>query len=253
MEYRQFAAPADLARWVECLWILRGALAVGGRCILPDGRVELVFHFGCQPSGQAGSLLTGQSTEAVRIVGSGKMDSFGVRLRPETSMCLDEARPDSAREQAGNERSDGARLQAFVDWLRAELLEAPEPDAAVARSIELIELNHGRGAIEQYIPDALRVRQWQRRFLAATGLSPKAFARIARLQRVVALYQSRQWQRWADLALESGFYDQAHLANEFRAFSGQTPNAFFREGRGMAEFYRDGFFQDRSRALRVEC
>lgn len=25
---------------------------------------------------------------------------------------------------------------------------------------------------------------------------------------------------WAELAVECGFYDQAHLANEFRAFSG---------------------------------
>jgi AraC-like DNA-binding protein len=64
----------------------------------------------------------------------------------------------------------------------------------------------------------------------------KAFARIARLQRLVALYQSGQWRRWADLALESGFYDQAHLANDFREFAGQSPDAFFREGRGMTEF-----------------
>jgi AraC-like DNA-binding protein len=26
--------------------------------------------------------------------------------------------------------------------------------------------------------------------------------------------------RWAELSLDCGFYDQAHFANEFRAFSG---------------------------------
>jgi AraC-like DNA-binding protein len=26
--------------------------------------------------------------------------------------------------------------------------------------------------------------------------------------------------RWADVAIECGFYDQAHFANEFRSFSG---------------------------------
>jgi AraC-like DNA-binding protein len=26
--------------------------------------------------------------------------------------------------------------------------------------------------------------------------------------------------KWAELALECGFYDQSHFANEFRAFSG---------------------------------
>jgi methylphosphotriester-DNA--protein-cysteine methyltransferase len=133
----------------------------------------------------------------------------------------------------------------IVRHLRLLLQVAKEPDAAVACTIERIERNHGRGAMDSFVPNGLRTRQWQRRFAAATGLTPKAFARIARLQRLVSLYQSGQWRRWADLALESGFYDQAHLANDFREFAGQSPDAFFREGRGMTEFYRDGFFQDR--------
>ena len=50
MEYSQFPAPPDLARSVECLWILRGALAPEGQTILPDGRMELLFHFGSPPT-----------------------------------------------------------------------------------------------------------------------------------------------------------------------------------------------------------
>jgi hypothetical protein len=249
MEYRQFPAPPDLAPWVECLWILRGAMASEGQTILPDGRMELVFHFGAPPVQQPGALIAGQMTGALRLLPRGAMDTLGVRLRPEAGACLMPASmlaglvqpmdavlgiwARRAREEAGNGRD---RVGVIVRHLRPLLDAAKELDAAVTSSIERIERNHGRGAMDAFVPNGLQTRQWQRRFVAATGLTPKAFARIARLQRLVALYQSGQWRRWADLALESGFYDQAHLANDFREFAGQSPDAFFREGRGMTEF-----------------
>jgi AraC-like DNA-binding protein len=31
---------------------------------------------------------------------------------------------------------------------------------------------------------------------------------------------------WAAVAADAGFYDQSHLANEFRALCGLTPTAF---------------------------
>jgi AraC-like DNA-binding protein len=35
--------------------------------------------------------------------------------------------------------------------------------------------------------------------------------------------------RWSELALACGYYDQSHFINEFRAFSGVTPEAFWRQ------------------------
>ena len=235
--------------------------------------MELVFHFGAPPtaagesSAQPHSLIAGQLTTALHLLQPlGSMDALGVRLRPEASACLLPPRllagtfhalatvtgqtwARQTRDNAGAAHPAGlARVQAVIARLRLILRAAPAPDAAVAHSVRLIERSHGRGPMEQFIPDGMRARQWQRRFAAATGLTPKAFARIARLQHLVALYESRQFHAWAALALEAGFYDQSHLANEFRSFAGQSPEAFFQAGRGMAEFYRDVFFQDAGRA-----
>ena len=270
MEYRWFAPPPDLAPWVECAWALRGAIPDGGQSILPDGRMELVFHFGDPPVDAQGrqpfSLIAGQMLEAVRLEPNGRMDALGVRLHPAAGAPLVAGRLPAgslqsmeavfgprawrAREEAGQSASDPGRAEAIFAFVRSLIHGRAEPDAAVAHSVALIESAHGLGSMDAFIPDGMQARQWQRRFVKATGLGPKAFARIARLQRSVALYQSGEWRQWAGLALETGFYDQAHWANEFRAFSGQSPDAFFREGRGMVEFYRDAFFQDRRRRRR---
>jgi AraC-like DNA-binding protein len=59
------------------------------------------------------------------------------------------------------------------------------------------------------------------RFRRQVGVTPKIFDRILRFQRVVQrLHKADAGVEWAQLALDCGFYDQAHFSHEFRAFSG---------------------------------
>jgi AraC-like DNA-binding protein len=55
------------------------------------------------------------------------------------------------------------------------------------------------------------------------GISPKRFMRIARIRRVLARAGSGGWAR---LAVEHGFYDQAHLNAEFRALLRVSPSQY---------------------------
>lgn len=55
------------------------------------------------------------------------------------------------------------------------------------------------------------------------GLSPKRIARIARIRRATALAGKGGWAR---VAMEAGFYDQAHLNAEFRTMLGVSPRRF---------------------------
>jgi AraC-like DNA-binding protein len=57
-------------------------------------------------------------------------------------------------------------------------------------------------------------------FREQVGFPPKVWCRIQRFQRAVKQLHAGADLRWAELALECGFYDQSHFANEFRAFSG---------------------------------
>jgi len=71
------------------------------------------------------------------------------------------------------------------------------------------------------------------RFRAEIGLTPKAASRVVRFDRARRLLQRRAAAgrplALADLAAECGYYDQAHLAAEFRAFAGAPPSRWLAE------------------------
>ncbi len=63
-------------------------------------------------------------------------------------------------------------------------------------------------------------RRFSQVFREEVGLAPKTWSRVQRFQRVVRQLHAGCEVRWAELALDCGYYDQSHFANEFRAFSG---------------------------------
>jgi len=65
-------------------------------------------------------------------------------------------------------------------------------------------------------------KQLNRVFAEYVGSMPKEFIRIVRLQRALYLLQNSATENFTQLAYECGFYDQAHLIKEFKAFSGYT-------------------------------
>ena len=69
---------------------------------------------------------------------------------------------------------------------------------------------------------------WSQKHLIAQfrhqiGLSPKVFARILRFGQVVRAIKDGHTGHLADLALDHGYYDQAHLTRDVRDFAGATP------------------------------
>ncbi|MFG1921509.1 helix-turn-helix domain-containing protein [Cryptosporangium sp. NPDC048952] len=66
-------------------------------------------------------------------------------------------------------------------------------------------------------------RHLRNRFAAAVGVSPKHYARIQRIRRVLGDIGSAPF---AQLAAQAGYYDQSHLGREFRQLMGVSPAAF---------------------------
>jgi AraC-like DNA-binding protein len=62
-------------------------------------------------------------------------------------------------------------------------------------------------------------------FARLVGGTPKALARIYRLQHVLysLIPDSVQPLTWAHVAQEAGYYDEAHFYKDFHAYTGQPP------------------------------
>ena len=63
-------------------------------------------------------------------------------------------------------------------------------------------------------------------FRDQVGLTPKVYWRLQRFRQVLQRVHRAPRVEWADLALECGYYDQAHFIRDFRAFSGLSPSAY---------------------------
>jgi AraC-like DNA-binding protein len=64
------------------------------------------------------------------------------------------------------------------------------------------------------------------RFREQVGLPPKTVGRLCRFEHVSRALMSASDPRLVEVALEGGYYDQAHLNRDFREFAGTTPSEF---------------------------
>lgn len=63
-------------------------------------------------------------------------------------------------------------------------------------------------------------------FHEQVGVSPKTFQRVRRFQHTLRRIAGQRSVDWADVALECGYYDQAHLSHDFRRLAGMTPGTY---------------------------
>jgi AraC-like DNA-binding protein len=86
-------------------------------------------------------------------------------------------------------------------------------------ALQVSELAEHTGWSERHLRTAFRTE---------TGLTPKAAARVIRFNRARRMLQQRAEQgrplALAGLAADCGYYDQAHLAREFRELAGCPPS-----------------------------
>lgn len=63
-------------------------------------------------------------------------------------------------------------------------------------------------------------------FRRQVGVTPKSYLRLMRFQKAVRIIDVVDKLDWGTVALECGFYDQAHFINDFKHFSGFTPEQY---------------------------
>jgi AraC-like DNA-binding protein len=90
-------------------------------------------------------------------------------------------------------------------------------------SIKKVEDLTGGAILNKALRAGTGKRSLQRIFKEYVGASPKWVIRRYRLHELVERFQQDGALDWAELALQLGYFDQAHLINDFRKVAGYSP------------------------------
>jgi AraC-like DNA-binding protein len=249
LRYAEYPPPPEMATVVECFWFLEGTGSAVPEPVLPDGRTEWLFHYGTPFSRLHGdgrvepqprALVAGQITAPIVLVAGKSAGIAAIRLKPGASSLLGVpaaeltnqlapldafCRPEAVLDQLAASASDAARLAVLQRWL-APRLSHPRR-AEVDDAVHSILTSGGRISMASLTTRAnVSRRHLQRLFLTHVGLSPKTLARIVRVQH--AATRLRAGASLADVAIACGYYDQAHMALDFRAVAQESPGAWQR-------------------------
>lgn len=208
--------------------------------------VDVVAHSDrTQPPRRYRSLVGGLHTSPALIRHDGWQEGISMDLTPagarallglpagalwNTTIALDQAVGAIGRElweRVGTTPGWSDRFAACDDVLRLLLAaqRATPVPAEIDRAWHLLTRSGGRTTIGSLAVEVGWTRQHlTRRFSTELGLTPKTAARVVRFDRArKALQTSGRALSMAQVALDCGFYDQAHLIREFADFAGCPP------------------------------
>ena len=101
-------------------------------------------------------------------------------------------------------------LNSCVEFAVREMSERPD-EVSIAR------MNNKIGYSQKHFTEMFRKQ---------VGVNPKAYLKIMRFQKAVRTIDAEYNIDWGTVALECGFYDQAHFINDFKHCSGFTPEQY---------------------------
>ena len=238
--YREFPPAPDLRAFVACTWVRLVRFNADAACdlILPDGCADIIVCDDHPPTVAAPDAMT----RRVQLRDGSMLT--GIRLRPGAwhavfgcpasqflnsgPLLSDVAAGAWKLHQAVLQASNLAdRLAALEGWVRNALVRATADDRTIIAACRM--LSRDPVAISA-VADSLdwNVRTMHRRFLAACGYGPKHFQKIMRIQAVLRAAQAVPSAGLAELAMATGFADQAHMTRDFRSITGLTPADYFR-------------------------
>jgi AraC-like DNA-binding protein len=254
--HRRPRPPLD--RFVDSMWICQQpARPLTLERVLPTGASQFIINlnedetrlyvaddgFRCLAS--SGSVLSGGHSRFQIIETSEQEHVAGVAFKPGGTVAFLRvpAYETADRDVALADLIGVSRTAA----LRARLLEHNNPEAGLdALEASLLELwiskpihpavTFALGAIDRAphiasiaaVTDAvgMSAKRFIERFKTDIGMTPKRYCRVRRFQRALAAAHRPAGVDWTQVALDCGYFDQAHFIHDFKSFAGVTPTGY---------------------------
>jgi len=122
-----------------------------------------------------------------------------------------------------------AKVRVIECALAARLARARRPRTEVAYALRRFRCASGTTIADVACGAGLSRRRLADLFAAEVGLTPKVFCRVRRFHRALRETADRRAINWTAVALDCGYYDQAHFTHDFREFAGLTPTEYERQ------------------------
>jgi AraC-like DNA-binding protein len=258
MLYLTHVPRPPLSEFMHFLWLYEGyTQAHAKERVLPSGEMQLVINLledksciydrdnpdRCQTF--RGSVLAGAHSEYQVISTAMQAFVIGVHFRPGGAFPF-------LRMPAGELRDTTVSLDtlwgALAVDLRDRLLEAPTHQARFEILEQALLTEFARGfhhhqavgfALRRFLAEpqmmtiagvtdqiGLSPKRFIQAFRDQTGFTPKVFCRIRRFQQALERMEGQKSVAWTNVALDCGYFDQAHFIHDFRAFSGINPTSY---------------------------
>jgi AraC-like DNA-binding protein len=211
-------------------------------CLLPNGRISLwvilnrdefrssrgtapgAFVYGPDDRASVVEIEAGRAHVAVEFTPVGAAAFFGLAS---SELCGAVAGLQDVWGQDGAELRERVldahdKTRAVEDTLLRHLSGSPDP--AISHAVDWIEAGESLANVTARL--GLLPRTFRRRFVSRVGITPKRYSRVRRLQRVVQAVAGCAAPEWALVAAQHGYYDQAHLIDEFRDLISVTPRQY---------------------------
>jgi len=259
---------AILASYIKHYWVLEADKSDGvvTERVVPNGAVELMFHyknpFKCLTSNklehkQSQSFISGLSNTYSDVSTQGESGMIAVSFYPHGAcnffhfpMSEAENRDISLDNLIGRKAeiigqqlyeapSLSERIKIIESFLLKQFSEVRAEDLKiVCKAVSLI--NQNRGQLQSANLSgllAITSKSLERKFISLVGKSPKQFSKIVRFQSIIDTVSKGHCENFTQIALEYGYYDQAHFNKDFKSFSGLTPLDFFRNYPCSSDYY----------------
>lgn len=274
MNYQTFEPSQVLNTLIKCYWTLENPKKENpqSQTIVPDGCMEMIFHYGDLyrqytenlPAGQAGgnsiiqprSFVIGQLTQPLEIEPTGETGIFSVRFHPEgflpfTSIPIKEMENtavslkklfgkdgEEIEQKILNAETTQDRIELIEKFLTNLLADSETIHSIVRATVETILTANGQLSIgELSKQNKINRRQMERKFSSTIGLSPKQLSKTIRLQATLKMLLNKKFTSLTALAYEGDYYDQAHFIKDFKEFTGLTPKEFYGNNLKMSSLF----------------
>lgn len=242
---------ARLYPWVSHILRYRETIPPGTALVervIPDGAVRIVFDLSTARSPGTAAQVIGPSSRPALVRLEGQMDGLSITLQPGASLSVlgvaaneltDSIVPlellwnrTAAGTAAGrllDERSEPGRSRVLDELIGEWTASASRSCTMAVSAWRRITASNGHVAIRDLAAEAgVSERRLQQLFAREIGLAPRTWRRLARLHGCIRALRAGP-SSWADVALESGFYDQPHLVRDFQDLCGCAPSEFLQQ------------------------